>query len=951
MTDTPVFATIADIIHAAAERFPDRPAYWTTAGKNEFDSFTDVHTTAEKIADYLISRGVRKGDSVCVYAPNTHQWPLVFWGIILAGGVVVPVDPNSGSAEIEHILQDTQSNCIFATGSLLPNIKQSPDTTIVVIDGPADGEFDSLAAIQATPGAGCTGITIEPDDHAVIIYTSGTTSQPKGVVLSHGNIVANLSDIVGIVPLSSEDLFLSIISLSHTFEITCGLVMPFMIGASVVYAPNLRYTTLFRYAGEFQPTIMLCVPMMFKMLLENAINKVTGQHLLSLLDIEKDEEKRQILAARVRDVFGGNSRYFISGGAPLANAIQEGYEEVGIPLLQGYGLTETAGVSTLTPPDALVLGSAGRAIPSASVRIEEPDSNGIGEICISGRHLMAGYHNNPQATAEMIRNGWLYSGDLGYLDPDGNLFITGRAKNVIVTAAGVNVYPEELEERIKKSPFISDICVVGKEKPDRTETVFAAVIINESNVNEYIEEIRKKGEKPPLITEIIRSELEKHTADLASFKRILDFHIRSRPLPRNRTNKVVRAIVKRESFSILGRLGQLQHYEETEQPIVFTNATAITPFRIAARACLIVEGGKITQFGSFDRVYLPPNARIIDLKDSFIMPGFIDLHVHGGSGYDFSRDSQDDLGNTLSHFIEHGTTHLLATIYVEERTRFLQAITNIATLCRQHSHYGIIHGIHLEGPFINKEMRGALNENHIWDATIDNLLTLLQTGDGYIRLMTLAPEVPGAQDVMQVASQEGVVLAVAHSKASLENIEIAIDQGLSQVTHIFNAMAPLHHRNPGVLAASFLRRELKVHLIADGVHVHPEIVNLLYRLKGAQGIILISDAISASGCKDGDYVVSGQIAKVRNGEAYLDGGTIAGSTVTLDQALKFVVERSEIPLQEAVRMVTLNPARVLRLDHKKGSIAVGKDADLVVIDKNFTVQMTIIDGDIVYTRP
>jgi len=179
----------------------------------------------------------------------------------------------------------------------------------------------------------------------------------------------------------------------------------------------------------------------------------------------------------------------------------------------------------------------------------------------------------------------------------------------------------------------------------------------------------------------------------------------------------------------------------------------------------------------------------------------------------------------------------------------------------------------------------------------------------------------------------------------------AIDLGLSQVTHIFNAMPPIHHRTPGVLTAAFLRRELKVHLIADGIHVHPAIVTLLHRLKGESGIILISDAVTPSGCEDGTYEFSDQEVTVRRGRAYLRDGTLAGSTVTLDRSVKFLVENTDIPIQEAVRMATLNPARALALDRQKGVIAVGRDADLVVLDKGLEVDTVLIGGRAVYRRP
>ena len=686
------------------------------------------------------------------------------------------------------------------------------------------------------------------------------------------------------------------------------------------------------------------------MLLEIAIHRVAGVRCMSMGDLEKDSAESKRLKKKIHAVFGGNSRYFISGGAPLSTTIVNGYKEIGITLLQCYGLTETSGVSTLTPPDDFIQGSVGRALPETEIKIEKKDKNGIGEICIAGKNLMSGYHNNPEATKKMIRGAWLHSGDLGHMDKDGNLFITGRSKNVIVTSAGVNIFPEELEERIIQSPFIQEACVVGKEMPDHTETVFAVIVVNEGYLNRYIEDKRAQGGKPTILSDLIWRELEKYTSDLATYKRIQDFRIRSRKLPHGRTNKIIRDKVKKESFSMFGQTGRLNLCDEKERPLAFVNATIITPFRVAHSTCLIIEGGKITQLGTGDSVYLPAHAQVIDLEHRYLMPGFIDLHVHGGGGFDFTSSNEQQIASALDYYISHGITKLLPTVYVEEEKKYLQTIRDLAAMSKKQERHGALYGIHLEGPFINREMRGALNEEYIWPGTIDNLFKLLKVGNGAIKLMTLAPEIPGALDIMQVSSQEGIALSVGHSCASFEDIEVAIDQGLSQVTHIFNAMPQLHHRHPGVLIAAFLKQELKVHLIADGFHVHPATVNLLYKLKGAGGIIMISDAISASGCKDGSYSLSGQPVTVKSGKAYLKNGSLAGSTVTLDQSLKYVVENTAIPLQEAVRMVTLNPARVLGLDHKKGILAVGKDADIVVMDKNFSVYMTLMDGEIVYQK-
>jgi N-acetylglucosamine-6-phosphate deacetylase len=259
-------------------------------------------------------------------------------------------------------------------------------------------------------------------------------------------------------------------------------------------------------------------------------------------------------------------------------------------------------------------------------------------------------------------------------------------------------------------------------------------------------------------------------------------------------------------------------------------------------------------------------------------------------------------------------------------------------------------GIHLEGPFINKELHGAMKAEYLWEPNVERWNKLYAVSQGYIRLMTIAPELPGVEEVMRAAAKNDVVLSIGHSSASYQEVLNAIDNGAAHVTHMFNAMKPFHHRNPGVSVAAMLHNELKVELIADSIHVHPAVMKLIYQIKGDGGILLITDAIRASGMPDGEYTFMEQKIFVKKKKAYLEDGTLAGSTLTMEQAIKCMVELVEVPLTHAVRMASLNGAKVLGLEHHKGILAVGKDADLVVMTKDFEVQMTVYEGKIKYQR-
>ena len=256
----------------------------------------------------------------------------------------------------------------------------------------------------------------------------------------------------------------------------------------------------------------------------------------------------------------------------------------------------------------------------------------------------------------------------------------------------------------------------------------------------------------------------------------------------------------------------------------------------------------------------------------------------------------------------------------------------------------------MEGPYLNKQLKGAMNESYLWKPSVESWNKIWEASKGKIRIMTIAPELPGAVGVMQAAAKVGVVLSIGHSMATYDEVENAIDNGAAHVTHIFNAMEPFHHRHPGIILGSLLHTELKIELIADTLHVHPAVMELLIKLKGASGIILVSDSIRAGGMHEGEYEFADQKIYMKGKKAFLADGTLAGSTLTLNAAVKNMVETAGARVTEAVRMASLNGVKVLDLDHKKGILAVGKDADIVIMNDKYEVDMTILGGKVAYDR-
>ncbi|OGU28679.1 MAG: N-acetylglucosamine-6-phosphate deacetylase [Ignavibacteria bacterium GWA2_55_11] len=384
--------------------------------------------------------------------------------------------------------------------------------------------------------------------------------------------------------------------------------------------------------------------------------------------------------------------------------------------------------------------------------------------------------------------------------------------------------------------------------------------------------------------------------------------------------------------------------------IAIKNVDVITPFRIVERGVVLVEGKKISAVGGPREFAIPAEAKVYDMTGMMLTPGFIDLLVHGGGGAGFADKSDEAVQKISTFFFAHGTTGLLAALYSKAERDMVADVTRLAGFAERHAGDTNVLGVHLEGPFINPELHGAMKAEYLWKPNVEGWKRLLGAGGKYIRLMTIAPELPGIEVVMREAARHGVVLSIGHSSATYEEVLFGIDYGVAHVTHMFNAMKPFHHREPGVALAALLHNELKVELIADGIHVHPGVMELIYNIKGSGGIILVTDAIRASGMPDGEYSFMDQTIFVKAKRAYLSDGTLAGSMLTMNAAIRTMVEQVHVPLTDAVRMASLNGAKVLGLEHLKGIIAVGKDADLVVMDRGFNVQLTLFQGSVKYQR-
>jgi N-acetylglucosamine-6-phosphate deacetylase len=381
------------------------------------------------------------------------------------------------------------------------------------------------------------------------------------------------------------------------------------------------------------------------------------------------------------------------------------------------------------------------------------------------------------------------------------------------------------------------------------------------------------------------------------------------------------------------------------------HGTIVSPFQLLEDRIIIIEKGKIIAItDKKEDLALLKNVEIIEAQNKFIVPGYIDIHVHGGGGSDVMDGEYEAIKQVATTHSRFGTTAFLPTTMTMTKNKIIKSLKSIHEARLKGTGTAEILGIHLEGPYINPEKKGAQKEEDIKKVSVEEFLEFNQASGNFIRLVTIAPEMPGAIDFIRWLHQQGIIVSVGHSNATYKQVQEGIQAGLSHVTHIFNAMRGLHHREPGVVGAALSSPKLIVEMIADGIHLHPIVLKMLTQIKESEKLVLITDAMRATGFKEGTYDLGGQEVIVTQGQAKLKNGTLAGSVLTMDQAVKNLVTKVGISLLNAVQMASYNPAKCLGIDDKKGSLELYKDADIVILNKNLETELTMVAGKVVYRR-
>ncbi|GAB4253512.1 MAG: AMP-dependent synthetase/ligase [Acidobacteriota bacterium] len=543
--------TIRDLLFQIAERYGDRTALaGKRAGRYEPVSYRELRDRVEALATALLHRGFGRGDRIALLAENRPEWAVTYFAVVSLGATIVPLDRDLTAGELSHLLRFSEARALFASSDHLRMLDAGgglPSLPLLVRFDEAVGIGEQEYSDLLREGREAVGedkrrfleVNIDPDLPAALIFTSGTTGAPKGVVLSHRNIVSNVTGVSYHVAINHDDVLLSVLPLHHTYEATAGFLTALYQGASVYYAESLRRVA--DNLREVRPTVLLGVPALFEAMYRRIeagiVEAGRGKFRLARLAAGIGEKvlgsrARRRIFSRIHERFGGRLRLLISGGAAIDPRVVRGFRELGIDFLQGYGLTEYSPIISVNRVDHYKDGSVGLPLPHTEVRIVDD------EIVVRGPCLMQGYYKNAEATAEVIREGWLYTGDLGYLDKDGFLFISGRRKSVIVTPNGKNVYPEELESLLNQSPYILESLVWGGPDPDPSKTEVQAIIVPDTQALDA--EFGPDGWDETKLQSLIAGEVQRVNRQLARYKRIRRFVLRREEFEKTTTRKIKR---------------------------------------------------------------------------------------------------------------------------------------------------------------------------------------------------------------------------------------------------------------------------------------------------------------------------------------------------------------------------------------------------------------------------
>ncbi len=535
--ESPPIQTISEMIEFTVNQNAENIAFLTPRDGDLYQlTYYQVLDRIKKLARHLRDLGIGKRDHVAIIGENRPEWGISFFAVSWIGAVAIPLDARASLSDYKFIMDFSSTKALILSGSFYKGIKSISEELkslkhLILMD-----QMDDITNKYSM---GIEKKDMGPDDLLEILFTSGTTGDPKGVMLSHGNIMSNVSDINKVIEYGPTDRAFSILPIHHCYECTAGLISPFSSGMSIFYARGLKPRELLEDLKAAKPTIWLNTPLLLEKLYLKIEKELSSQKGFKRLITKA--LPNSLIGKKIKQNLGlERSRLIVSGGAALPAWISDGFKKYGIDVIQGYGLSEASPLISVNPPGKSKSGSIGMIIPSVEVEIRDIDSEGNGEIVARGPNIMKGYYNNQASSDEILTSdGWLLTGDIGYFDKDGYLYITGRKKFVIVTKGGKNVFPEEIEEKLTKSVYIEEALVFSPKDVDIQALIYP-------NMDEVINKLESLGNQlsDENIREFIKAEVRNTNRTLQSYKKIRDFAIRQEEFPKTTTRKIKRFLFK-----------------------------------------------------------------------------------------------------------------------------------------------------------------------------------------------------------------------------------------------------------------------------------------------------------------------------------------------------------------------------------------------------------------------
>ncbi|MEK6733027.1 MAG: AMP-binding protein, partial [Candidatus Omnitrophota bacterium] len=466
---------------------------------------------------------------IAIVLENRLEWPVIFFAIAYSGAIAVPIAPGTPHKDIALILSDSGSRFIFIPEEniVLRAFLKTLGSIEKIITAPFENFQDAPESFKP--------VTIEPDDLAALLYTSGTTQEPKGVMLTHKNLCANFNSIDKTGLFKAGDSILAILPFFHSYALMTMLITPIFSGMRIIYAPSDWPEKLTQYMKEAGISVLIGVPQVFSMMHSRLAKKIN----------EIPRFCKPFVKLLAKRAFGRRFKFFVSGGAKLDKNITEDFLKLGLKILEGYGLTETSPVVSINPLKSPRPGSCGKPLLDVFVEVINKNKEGVGEITVKGPNVMKGYYKDEAKTMSSFKDGWLLTGDLGRIDSDGYIYITGRSKEVIVLSSGKNIYPDEIEKHYSQAPFIKEICVLGvlKQKGIATLEYLHAIVVPD--------EVFFKGAAEDDIRKAIKDKFKELGRDLPGYKHIMGFTVIKESLPRTALGKIKRYEIQNKFLPVI----------------------------------------------------------------------------------------------------------------------------------------------------------------------------------------------------------------------------------------------------------------------------------------------------------------------------------------------------------------------------------------------------------------